>query len=132
MCVYDGHIGGTVIFPRILGHLTGTFEGLIDIIAIRPSLDDDIHNPFQHSPKVGEHDHNGNELLRDHCKFVPHADNAQGPPLNEKGGHKQTHKICRLVGRTESLSLVLEHGFDSLRICVDFPPCQHVKYHICD
>lgn len=54
MCVYDGHICGTVTDSRILGHLTGNFEGLIDRSVIRPSLDDDINNPFQHSPKVGE------------------------------------------------------------------------------
>lgn len=93
MGVYDGHIGGTVTDSRIRGHLTGTFEGLIDIIAIRPSFDDDINNPSQHSSKVGEHYQNGDELLRDHCKVVPHADDAQGPPLNEKSGHKQTHQF---------------------------------------
>lgn len=126
MGVYDGHIGGTVTDSRIRGHLTGTFEGLRAIIAVSPSFDDDIHNPIQYTTKVGEHDHNGKELLRDHCKVLPNTDDAQGPPLNEKSCHKQTHQFCRFVGRADSLSLVSKHGFDSLRLCVDFPPCHHV------
>ena len=89
--VCNGDICVTVTYAGVLWHLTGSFLGLGAKIATPSSLDDDVDDPVQHSPEIGEHDDDGEEFLRDHSKVVPHADDPQGPPLHEEGGDKQAH-----------------------------------------
>ena len=107
--------------------MTGSFLGLGAKIATPSSLDDDVDDPVQHSPEIGEHDDDGEEFLRDHSKVVPHADDPQGPPLHEEGGDKQAHQLGRTVGGAQGLSLASQHGFDFFGFRVDFPPRQNVQ-----